>query len=172
MARARIGPMVLGPESVVRRRPADMGTIYGHSPNDVHPLTPAVLSRPGWQGRHEISQTDFNPGNTNDTLINRQREYVYRRPHRGVVATGPGNISWADSGPTKDLPTFRFNRNLRPIVGGSHASRWGLHTNIPTGQRIGNELSGRKKMKAGKQNRITVQRFRGQAYSSTTQVQR
>lgn len=172
MARARIGPILLGPESVIRRRPADMGTIYGHSPNDVHPLTPEILDRPGWPGEVLIDKKDFVPGITNDELINREREYVYRRPYYIPPALGPGNMSWPDSGPAKDLPTFRFNRNIRPIVGGSHAVDWGRHTNIPSGQKNGDQLAGKKKMRAGKQNRLTVQRYRGQSYSSTTQVLR
>jgi hypothetical protein len=173
MARAILGPVLLGPEQVVRRRPKDMGSIYGHSPNDVHPLTPAVLSRPGRQGAYEGASIDQAPGYTNDTLINRKREYIFRRPYAMPTATASGNISWRDSGPIKDIPTFRFNRNIRPLVGGAHPERWGLHTNIPSGVKSGTQqLPDRKKMKAGKQNRLTVQRYRGQSFSSTTQVMR
>lgn len=157
---------------VVRRRPADMGTIYGHSPNDVHPLTPEVLDRPGWQGRYAGASNNFQPHYTNDDLIVRERTVQFRRPYYQPPALGAGNLSWVDAGPVRDIPTTRWVRNIRPIVGGSHQDVWGKHTNLPTGQKNGNQLDGKKKMVPGRQNRLTVQKYRGQSYSSTTMIVR
>lgn len=152
----------------IRRRPNDMGTIIGHSP-EVHPLTPEILSRP--TQNQASGENNFAPGNTNDTLIVRTRGILFRRASYIPPALGPGNLSWTDAGPIRDLPTTRFNRNIRPIVGGSHADRWGMHTNLPTGQQAGNALPGKKRMTPGRQNRLTVQRYRGQSFSATTQLQ-
>lgn len=172
MSRIRLITGAATDPNPIRRRPNDVGTIIGHSPNDIHPLTPAVLSRPGWQGRYEGASVDRAPGNTNDTLIQRFRRYVARRPYYIEPALGSAELSWTDAGPAPDIVSFRFVRNIRPIVGGSHSDMWGMHTNIPTGQKAGNALPGKKRMVPGRQNRLTVQRYRGQSYSSTTTVVR
>lgn len=171
MAQARYLPTRVDQPDVIRRRPNDVGTIIGHSV-EVHPLTPAVLDRPGWQGHYEGASLNNQPGYTNDTLIQRLRIYMFRRAYYIPPALGAGDLSWTAAGPIRDLPTTRFNRNLRPIVGGSHADRWGMHTNLPTGQQAGNALPGKKRMVPGRQNRLTVQRYRGQSYSATTTVLR
>lgn len=153
--------------SVFRRRPTDAGDMRNNSQGGLAPL-PQVLSRPGWQGHLEGSSIDRAPGNTNDDLITRTRGLVYRRAFYIAPATASGNLSWTAAGPAKDMPTTRFNRNIRPIVGGSNQHMWGMHTN-PTGTRD-NALSGKPRMVAAKRSQLTVQRYRGQSYSATTQL--
>lgn len=163
------GTEYLDPQ-VVRRRPTDMGTIFGHSQNDADiAVMPHVLDRPRYQGWLAGSSIDRAPGNLNDTLITRDRGVMFRRPYSQRPAQAW--INPIDSGPIKDLPTTRFNRNIRPIVGGSNQEFEGNHTNLPTGQsQVGGQLAGRRKMNRGHQNRLSVQRYRGQSYSQTTQI--
>lgn len=150
---------------VARYRYAGADSIYGHSRGGTAGL-PQVLNRPE---RQDFTQrTNYNP-RANDTLIQKERDYLYRRPTYFPPGDGGGNHSWTNDGPAKDLPTFRFNRNYRPIVGGGHRDMWGWHTNIPTNQSR-NALEGKPRMRPGKQNNLTVQRYRGQSYSQTTQV--
>jgi hypothetical protein len=148
-----------------------MDTTYARSP-EVHPMTPEILDRPGWQGRYAGASNNFQPGDRNDNLIVRERGLTYRRAYYIQPALGPGNLSWVDAGPVRDIPNTRFNRNVRPIVGGSHQDTWGKHTDIPTGQKSGNQLKGKKEMVPGRQNRLTVQKYRGQSYSATTMIVR
>lgn len=155
--------------NVIRREPQNIGNARAQSTGG-RPFQGAVLDRPGYQGLLDGSSIDRAPGNTNDTLITRVREYVWRRAYSLPVATASANISWIDSGPTRDMPTTRFNRNIRPIVGGSNQVYEGMHTYLPTGQKGDSQLAGKKRMTPGRQNRLTVQRYRGQSYSSTTQV--
>lgn len=154
--------------NVIRRRPTDMGTIYAKSTGGPPPEE-RVLSRPGWQGAYDGATTDRAPSGYNDTLILRSRGIIYRKAYYLPPATGAGNLSWTAAGPIKDMPTTRFSRNLRPIVGGSNQDKEGMHTNLPTGQQQpGGQLRGRNAMVAGRQNRLSVQRYRGQSYSQTT----
>jgi len=163
---------------VVRRRPTDVGTIYGHSRGLV-PVNPRVLSRPDRNGVGRDTEgrltgwRDRVPSIGNDTLIIRQRAYLWRR-QLDYIRPGdtPGNHSWVADGPIRDMPTTRFNRNVaqKPGAGLHSMADWGLHTNIPTGQKIGNALAGKSRMRPAAQNRLTVQRYRGQSYSATTEV--
>jgi hypothetical protein len=74
-------------------------------------------------------------------------------------------VNWTAAGPIRRI-IKEMNFTYRPIVG---APRWkGLHTNIPIQPR---DQAGRARMKARRQNRLTVQRYRGQTYSQTTQLQ-
>lgn len=160
-------------QRVIRRRPADISSVYGKSTGGPSEggLADSVLSRPGWQGAYEGSSIDRAPSGTNDTLIQRQRGIMYRRARYQPPGEGGGTLSWTDAGPARDLPTTRFNRNWRPIVGGAHQYAEGQHTNLPTGQKqVGGQLKGKSAMVAGRQNRLTVQRYRGQSYSQTTSV--
>lgn len=155
----------------IRGRATNIGTVYGHSRSFV-PTQPQVLDRPGRWGNYEGQTVDFAPSRARDALIIRQRAYIWRRADYVKPGDTPGNHSWVDDGPIRDMPTTRFNRNIRPAAGsGLHdASDWGQHTNIPSGQKSGNQLKGKAAMKAGRQNRLTVQRYRGQSFSSTTQI--
>ena len=170
MTRPVLDPVPYYDPNVIRRRPSDMGTIYGHSTSEnLADLSPRVLSRPGWQGAYEGSSIDRAPGYTNDTLIRKTRGILYRKSYYIEPATGAGNLSWTNAGPVRDLPTTRFTRNLRPIVGGSNQVHEGMHTTLPTGQhQSGGQLRGRTRMTPGYQNRLSVQRYRGQSFSQTT----
>lgn len=148
----------------IRRRPTDDGTLFGHSQGGIAPQ-PQILNRPQRQDFNEMNREALT---FNDTLIQRRRMYVYRNANAIPAGVSAGNISWLDSGPPKSLPSFRFNRNIRPLVGGGHRDMWGQHTNIVSGQQAGNQLAGRSRMKPAGQNRLTVQRYRGQSYSQTT----
>lgn len=154
--------------NVIRRRPTDIGSIYGHSTGGVV-KDDRVYSRPGWQGAYEGASIDRAPSGYNDTLVVRSRGLLFRKAYYLPPATGPGNLSWTAAGPIKDMPTTRFVRNLRPIVGGSNQDKEGMHTNLPTGQQqVGGQLNGKTAMVAGRQNRLSVQRYRGQSFSQTT----
>lgn len=121
--------------------------------------------------RQDFTQRNFTGGaNGNDTLIVKTRDYLYRRPTYIKPGDGGGNHSWTADGPSRDLPTTRFNRNYRPLVGGGHREMWGQHTNIQSGAKQGNQLVGKPAMRVAGQNRLTVQRYRGQTYSQTTQL--
>lgn len=151
--------------SVVRRRPTDIGDARNSSQGGIAVDRGRDRANP----YQDFVQSDFTGAqNTNDTLIVRARDYKYRRPVYRPPATGSAELSWTAAGPARDLPTTRFNRNWRPIVGGSHQSTWGYHTNLPTGQKQGNQLAGRSAMRPAKQNRLTVQNYRGQSYSQST----
>lgn len=117
---------------------------------------------------HNFNQINRQPHYTNANLIDYERDYKYRRAYSVPPALASGNMNWQDSGPTKDMPTTRFNRNWRPIVGGGHRYMWGMHTNINAAR--GNQLEGKPRMRPAGQNRLTVQRYRGQSYSQGTQL--
>jgi hypothetical protein len=152
---------------VIKRRPTDIVDIIGNSTGGP-PGFPPVLNRPQ---RQNFTEQAFIPNTgQNDQLIKRTRMYVYRNANAIPAGIGAGNLSWVAAGPAKSIPTVRFNRNIRPIVGGGHRSMWGQHTNIDSGQKQGNQLAGRSRMKPAGTNRLTVQRYRGQSFSSTTQT--
>lgn len=152
--------------AVGRPRPSDEGTLFGHSQGGIAPQ-PHVLNRPELQN---FTESNFGGAqDSNDTLIQRTRMYVYRNPNAIPAGLAAGNFDQTKSGPAKSLPTTRFNRNIRPIVGGGHRNMWGQHTNLNTGK-AANQLKGRSRMKTGKQNNLTVQRYRGQSYSATTKL--
>lgn len=155
------GPRVIRPRSTDAR----VGTIYGHSRGGIDDL-PTVENRPP---RQDFTQQNFTGTMaTNDKLITRVRGLVYRRPYYMPPPLGAGDLSWTAAGPAKDLPTTRGNRNFRPLVGGGHRDMWGQHSDFNTiGQ---NQLEGKSRMRPGKQNQLTVQRYRGQSYSATTQL--
>lgn len=150
---------------VARYRAAGGDAIYGHSRGGTGP-DPIDLNRPPRQDFSELSRE--NP-RANDSLIEKDRKYLYRNAHYTPPGDNAGNHNWTADGPVKSLPTFRFNRNWRPIVGGGHRDMWGQHTNLRTLGR--NQLEGKARMRGGRQNRLTVQRYRGQSYSETTRLQ-
>lgn len=153
--------------NIISRVPIEIGNARGSSRGGL-PFTGEVLNRPGWQGKMDGSSVDRAPGMLNDTLITRARNYLWRRAYAIPAAQAWHNP--LDDGPTRDMPTTRFDRNLRPIVGGSNQSYEGMHTYLPTGQQGQSQLAGKKRMAPGRQNRLTIQRYRGQSYSATTQV--
>lgn len=151
---------------VGRPRPSDDGDIIGNSTGGIAPQ-PAILNRPPLQN---FTESNFGGAqDSNDTLIQRTRMYVYRNPNAIPAGVGAGNYDQTKDGPAKSVPTMRFNRNIRPIVGGGHRNMWGQHTNLQTGKGA-NQLVGRSRMRPAKQNNLTVQRYRGQSYSSTTKL--
>lgn len=142
-------------------------SIYGKSTGGVADQ-PEILNRPQ---RQNFTEENFTPNEYNDTLIERRRMYVYRNANSIPGGIGSDNLSWTAAGPAKSLPTTRFNRNLRPLVGGAHSDMWGQHTNIATGQKqVGGQLAGKSRMRPAGINRLTVQRYRGQSFSQTTQL--
>lgn len=167
MARPRLDALPGYDPRVIRSRASDtMGTIYGHSRGGVAPQ-PEVLNRPTGQNFDGLNR--YRP-DTNDKLIVRERGPVFRKPAYIPPGDGGGNHNWTADGPARDIPTFRFNRNWRPIVGGGHRDMWGQHTNLTTGQAAGNQLAGKSRMRPGRQNQLTVARYRGQSYSQTTKI--
>jgi len=150
-------------EHIIRvMRHRNVGTIFGHSkggPAD----QPPILDRPL---RQDFTEMNREPLTHNDTLIQHERGILWRRPNYQPPANGW--VNWTECGPAKDLPTTRFNRNWRPIVGGGHRAQWGQHTYMDSGQHGGSQLAGKSRMRPAKQNQLTVQRYRGQSYSSTT----
>lgn len=148
---------------VIKRRPSDDVDIFGNSTGGIAPQ-PAILNRPERQNFTNMVRV---PDKSNDDLIQRRRMYVYRNANATPAGLSAGNLSWVAAGPAKSLPTTRFNRNIRPLVGGGHRDMWGQHTNIDTGKGA-NQLTGRPRMKPAGTNRLTVQRYRGQSYSQTT----
>lgn len=154
---------------VIRSRPQNQqqDTIFGKSTGGF-PTQPDILNRPQ---RQNFTEENFTPNEYNDTLIERRRMYVYRNANAIGAGLGAGNLNWTAAGPAKSLPTTRFNRNWRPLVGGAHSDMWGQHTNIATGQRQeGGQLAGKSRMRPAGINRLTVQRYRGQSFSQTTQL--
>lgn len=101
------------------------------------------------------------PMNTQDTMNTKVRSPWWDRGNEML----PVNIgNWSASGPQR--PSLRlFVMNYRK---GSQPNRnTGMHTNpgVPT-----RDLRGRDVMQATPRARLTVQRYRGQSFSSTTQV--
>lgn len=152
---------------VIRRRPTDIRTVYGESTGGIA-HQPAILNRPERQNFNEMNREGTSAGN--DTLIKRIRMYVYRNANAIPAGLGAGNLNWTAAGPAKSMPTTRFNRNVRPLVGGGHRDMWGQHTDIISGAQSGNQLLGRSRMVPARVNRLTVQKYRGQSYSQTTQI--
>lgn len=155
--------MAIENPNIISRVPVNIANARNNSTGGP-PFEGAVRNRPG------VNHASFDraPGMLNDTEIVRQRNYLWRRAY-AIPAAQAWHNPLAD-GPTRDMPTTRFNRNIRPIVGGSKQSSEGMHTYLPTGQQGSSQLAGKKRMMPGRQNRLTVQRYRGQSYSATTQV--
>lgn len=162
MGRPRLDSLPGQDPHIIKRRPLTDGTIYGHSTGGVE--SHQIVTMPQ---RQDFTQMNRVPTSYNDTLIERDRTYLYRRPSYYYPGDGGGNHNWTADGPAKDLPTTRFNRNIRPLVGGGHRDMWGQHTNIVM---VKNGLTGKPRMRPGQQNRLTVQRYRGQSYSATTKL--
>lgn len=140
-------------------RPAGQGDLYGQSRGGVA-FKGRVIGRPGRAGEITTVQP---PQNTNATLIVRARGGYLRESYYLPPAQGMAN--WTAAGPARNTLRER-NFTWRPIVA---APRYkGLHTNIPIQPR---DEAGRQAMRPRRQNRLTVQRFRGQTYSQTTQLQ-
>jgi hypothetical protein len=145
-----------------------MVDIFGNSSRpsqaDAH-IPPEVLNR---VARQDFVQQNFFSNNTNDQLITRDRGVLFREPAYFMPPQGSAQHNWTADGPSRSIPTFRFNRNVRPLVGGGHRDMWGQHTNIDAARQ--NQLEGKPRMRPARQSQLTVQRYRGQSYSATTQL--
>lgn len=135
------------------------GDVYGQSRGGVA-FKGRVIGRPGRAGEITTVQP---PQNQNTTLIVRTRGAYLRESY--YLPPAAGWVSWTAAGPARRIIKER-NFTWRPIVA---APRYqGLHTNIPIQPR---DEAGRQRMQPRRQNRLTVQRYRGQTYSQTTKLQ-
>jgi hypothetical protein len=135
------------------------GNLYGQSRGGVA-FRGRVVGRPGRAGDGSTANP---PQNSNTTLNARARGGYYRESY--YIAPANGWVNWTAAGPIRRI-IREWNYNYRPVVA---SPRWqGLHTNIPIQPR---DQAGRARMQARRQNRLTVQRFRGQTYSQTTKLQ-
>lgn len=133
--------------------------LYGQSRGGVA-FKGRVSGRPGRAGDGSTAQP---PQNTNAILIRRARGGYYRESY--YLSPANNWVNWTAAGPIRRI-IKEWNFTYRPVVA---APRWqGLHTNIPIQPR---DQAGRARMQARRQNRLTVQRFRGQTYSQTTKLQ-
>jgi len=133
--------------------------LYGQSRGGVA-FKGRIVGRPGRSG--DIEQVQI-PQNTNAVLIRRARGGYYRESY--YLPAANNWLNWTAAGPIRRI-IKEWNFTYRPVVA---APRWkGLHTNIPFQPR---DQAGRARMQARRQNRLTVQRFRGQTYSQTTKLQ-
>lgn len=101
------------------------------------------------------------PDATNDQGITKMRGPWF---HTGNMIPLANPIRWTEAGPIRPEMHF-FTFSWRRWSGGAFQNREGLHTMLP---RPG--LSTRHQMMARGQNRLAIQRFRGQSFSQTTQV--
>jgi hypothetical protein len=155
--RAKVGSVGRGRVSVntfgLRPADKDYDTPFGDTPGD-----DAMINRTSQSVR------DIAPQNTQDRLIYKDKRAWY---HHSKGPSLPVNIgAWDQSGPAPmslRLKTFAF----RDMAGWSGQRNEGLHTNIAFSPRT---LPGRRAMTVRPQNRLTVARYRGQSYSSTTEV--
>lgn len=120
------------------------------------------------RGTRNIDRIDrgFAPGNTNDREINKTRGPWYHRPY--YIPPGGFPINWTEAGPVRNelhMRTYTYRRES----GQSFQFREGMHTMVPRQQ--AQQQNGKEKMTSARQNRLTVQRYRGQSYSNTTKVQ-
>lgn len=163
MARPRLESGAGQTPSVVKRRPTDLVDIIGNSTGGI------AVARAGRTGRPQdvmMLKLDRNPSIANDTRITRTRIPIFRRGY--YIPPAQAWMNWTESGPTRDIITFRFSRNIRPIVGGSNQDLYGMHTNPE--RTITDPLKGKPRMRPGRQNRLTVQKYRGQSFSQTTNL--
>jgi hypothetical protein len=164
MGRPRLDSFPGQEANVIVRRPMAFGDARNSSTGGV-PFQGQVQQRPD---RQNFNGRDLAPSISDDGLIQKDRQYLYRRANYNLPGDGGGNHSWTADGPSKDMPTTRFIRNIRPLVGGGHRDMWGQHTDYAT---IGaNALVGKPRMRPAAKNNLTVQRYRGQSYSATTKL--
>lgn len=156
-----VAPANHNPNPIPRAR--GRGDIIGNQAGGV-PFLGAVVGRPGWN--NSIENANPAVSNTNDALIERLKGGWWHNPYYMPPATGSGNISWTAAGPAPSMLNMK-RITYRRLVGGSKSYMEGLHTNIPHQPR---DLNGKTAMRPGRQNQLTVQTYRGQSFSSQTQV--
>lgn len=111
--------------------------------------------------RQSQAVRDLAPQDTLDDLVYKNKKPWWDTGNQLL----PKNIgNWTASGPQR--PTIRL-RTFTWRKGSQGNLNRGLHTNISHSPRT---LPGREKMVPGRQNRLTIARFRGQSFSSTTQI--
>lgn len=126
---------------------------------------------PPFEGRirdsRNVSQIDrgFAPGDTNDKLVNKSRGPWYHRPY---YIPPPIPVNWTQAGPVRNELHMR-TYTYRKESGESFQYREGMHTMVP--RQNAQKQIGKERMTSARQNRLTVQRYRGQSYSNTTKVQ-
>lgn len=105
------------------------------------------------------------PPTTHDMTIRRERGPWM---HTGNYIPLAAPLRQTEAGPIRPDMHMRTHQ-WRRWSGGQHGDRTGWHTMLPnTEQRA--ERSGRTQQQRRTQGRLTVQRFRGQSYSQSTQV--
>jgi hypothetical protein len=112
--------------------------------------------------RTSESVRDRDPGNTLDDGVTKNKQAWWQHSNEGPLPKNIGN--WTESGPvnpTLRLMTITWRRTSQG------RRNLGMHTNIAWSPR---NLPGRESMVARSQNRLTVARYRGQSFSSTTTV--
>lgn len=125
------------------------------------PFSGRVLGAPG---EDDINRPVYS-GTQNDSSIRKDRGPWW---HVEDVAPYPAHREFTAAGPVRPelhMRTFSY----RKWSGGSHQSHEGMHTQIPKQQP--QLLSGKETMSRARQNRLTVQVYRGQSYSQTTKPQ-
>ncbi|MGA5128804.1 hypothetical protein ACPCTO_03255 [Streptomyces olivoreticuli] len=95
----------------------------------------------------------------------------YWRAGNYIPARDP--LRWTDAGPIR-MEMHQHVFTYRKWSGGSHSDREGLHTGTPVPIRAKRTAGSNKpvRMARPRRTRLTVQQYRGQTYSSTTQVLR
>lgn len=95
----------------------------------------------------------------------------YWRSGNYIPASEP--LRWTDAGPIR-MEMHQHTFTYRKWSGGSHSGRTGLHTGTPVPIESKRTKGSAKPatMARPRRTRLTVQRYRGQTYSSTTQVLR
>lgn len=123
---------------------------------------PSPYSGRGMVNRRSFAITDYKPNNTLDDGVTKEKGAWWQHSNQSPKPVMLGD--WPASGPvspTLRLRTFTWRRT-------SQGQRnFGLHTNIAWSPRT---LPGRDSMVARQQNRLTVARYRGQSFSSTTEI--
>lgn len=118
----------------------------------------------GAPGEDDINRPVY-AGTQNDNQIRKDRGPWW---HVEDVAPYPAKREFTKAGPVRPelhMRTFAW----RQQSGDSFQSREGMHTEIPKQQP--QLLSGKETMQRARQNRLTVQVYRGQSYSQTTKPQ-
>ena len=123
---------------------------------------PAEFKGPAMVNRRSMAVSDQTPMQTLDDGITKEKGAWWDYSNQSPLPVNLGD--WPNSGPvspTLRLRTFTWRRTSQ-----GQRNR-GLHTNIAWSPRT---LPGRDSMVARQQNRLTVARYRGQSFSSTTEV--
>jgi hypothetical protein len=108
------------------------------------------------------------PVSVNDELTHRTRGPWY---YAGNMRPPSEPIRWTDSGPVR-LEMHMRTQQWRRWSGVFGQDLEGLHSGNPLVQTQNRNKGSRKRaqMRAPRQNRLTVQRYRGQSFSQTTQT--